>query len=481
MGTVTTLAAGSDATATITGTDAAPVLNLGIPKGDQGDQGEQGPPGADGQDGASITVSSNVIEYQEGTSGTTAPVGTWSQSVPTVTAGNYLWTRVTTTFSDGAQAVSYSVSRMGIDGSGSVVSVCNVSPDGNGNVALTASDVGAKPASYSAPVDSVNGQTGAVVLTAADVGAKPSTYSAPVDSVNTKTGAVVLTASDVNALPDTYTPPVTSVNNKTGDVALSNQDLKAPYGLSKSKQLTASGWYRVLKYEAGNLAEATGAVGFVVDLSIGKDGVSSEAHKVTLFGVYGKVNFIDESSVSQAQHVDKVRYTYQTSSPYNAYVDIHLSSNPQSVISVDAVVKTKPAYQSLFSVVDFTAIADAPSGETIVTEYTLSATKARGKYTLWSGYTQTDVALSDNMYNYDELLLTAVTNVDCYCFAISPSAFLGNNWVCSASAGPVEGGYSYNSSLGVAPANSGNGLAISVSSNNPNWTLHLLKVEGIIA
>lgn len=369
IGTVTTLAAGSDATATITGTDAAPVLNLGIPKGDQGVQGEQGPPGADGQDGASITVSSNVIEYQEGTSGTTAPTGAWTTTIPTVTAGNYLWTRVTTTFSDGAQAVSYSVSRMGIDGSGSVVSVCNVSPDGNGNVALSASDVGAKPASYSAPVDSVNGQTGAVVLTAADVGAKPSTYSAPVDSVNTKTGAVVLTASDVNALPDTYTPPVTSVNNKTGDVALSNQDVKAPYGLSKSKQLTASGWYRVLKYEAGNLAEATGAVGFVVDLSIGKDGVSSEAHKVTLFGVYGKVNFIDESSVSQAQHVDKVRYTYQTSSPYNAYVDIHLSSNPQSVISVDAVVKTKPAYQSLFSVVDFTAVADAPTGETVLTTY----------------------------------------------------------------------------------------------------------------
>ena len=54
----------------------------------------------------------------------------------------------------------------------------------------------------SAPVASVNGQTGTVVLDADDVGALPDTYTAPVTSVNTKTGAVTLTASDVGALPD---------------------------------------------------------------------------------------------------------------------------------------------------------------------------------------------------------------------------------------------------------------------------------------
>ena len=43
IGTVTTLAAGADATATITGTDAAPVLNLGIPQGIQGETGPAGP------------------------------------------------------------------------------------------------------------------------------------------------------------------------------------------------------------------------------------------------------------------------------------------------------------------------------------------------------------------------------------------------------------------------------------------------------
>lgn len=95
------------------------------------------------------------------------------------------------------------------------------------DVNLTASDVGALPDTYVAPVTSVNGETGAVSLTASDVGALPDTYTAPVTSVNTKTGAVTLTASDVGALPDTYVAPVASVNNKTGTVTLTASDVGA--------------------------------------------------------------------------------------------------------------------------------------------------------------------------------------------------------------------------------------------------------------
>ena len=54
---------------------------------------------------------------------------------------------------------------------------------------------------------SVNGMTGDVTLAASDVGALPDTYSAPVSSVNNKTGAVTLTASDVGALPDSMVIP----------------------------------------------------------------------------------------------------------------------------------------------------------------------------------------------------------------------------------------------------------------------------------
>ncbi len=55
-----------------------------------------------------------------------------------------------------------------------------------------------------------------------------------VDSVNGQTGTVVLTASDVGALPDSYTAPVTSVNQKTGNVTLYYTDRQAiaAYGWS---------------------------------------------------------------------------------------------------------------------------------------------------------------------------------------------------------------------------------------------------------
>lgn len=56
--------------------------------------------------------------------------------------------------------------------------------------------VTAAEAAAAAPVQSVNGKTGAFNLTAADVGAKPDSYTAPVDSVNGQTGAVTVAGTD---------------------------------------------------------------------------------------------------------------------------------------------------------------------------------------------------------------------------------------------------------------------------------------------
>ena len=71
---------------------------------------KQGEDGENGQAGTSVTVSS--IKYQAGTSATTAPTGTWSNSVVSVNPGQYLWTK--TTFSDGS--VAYGVARQGENG-----------------------------------------------------------------------------------------------------------------------------------------------------------------------------------------------------------------------------------------------------------------------------------------------------------------------------------------------------------------------------
>lgn len=75
-----------------------------------------GTDGQDGQDGTSITITSTSVTYQVSTSGTTVPSGTWSSSIPTVSAGQYLWTRTIVNYSDGKSTTSYSVSRFGVDG-----------------------------------------------------------------------------------------------------------------------------------------------------------------------------------------------------------------------------------------------------------------------------------------------------------------------------------------------------------------------------
>ena len=66
--------------------------------------------GKSGSAGTSVTVSS--IQYQAGTSATTVPTGTWSNSPVSVAQGQYLWTK--TVFSDGK--VAYGVTRQGVDG-----------------------------------------------------------------------------------------------------------------------------------------------------------------------------------------------------------------------------------------------------------------------------------------------------------------------------------------------------------------------------
>lgn len=99
--------------------------------------------GEKGDTGNPATLNSSTISYQASDSGTVVPSGTWSNTIPTVAQGKYLWTRVTLAFNTGSAVTSYSVSRMGIDGTGAVSTVCGVAPNSSGNVNLSASNVGA--------------------------------------------------------------------------------------------------------------------------------------------------------------------------------------------------------------------------------------------------------------------------------------------------------------------------------------------------
>lgn len=117
--------------------------------------------GEKGTTGDPAELVSAVVEYQVSDSGTIIPSGVWSTTIPVVAQGKYLWTRTTSTFNSGSPVEAYSVARMGIDGAGSVSSVAGVSPDEDGNVTLTAENVGALPTTGGAmtgPID-MQGQT----------------------------------------------------------------------------------------------------------------------------------------------------------------------------------------------------------------------------------------------------------------------------------------------------------------------------------
>lgn len=70
--------------------------------------GRMGSDGSDGDDGRGIE--STTITYQAHSSQTSAPTGSWSNSVPTLSPSKpYLWTQTVITYTDGTSSTAYSV------------------------------------------------------------------------------------------------------------------------------------------------------------------------------------------------------------------------------------------------------------------------------------------------------------------------------------------------------------------------------------
>ena len=92
--------------------------------------------GAKGDTGNPATIQSTAIEYQASSSGTTVPSGTWSTTIPSVTQGQFLWTRTTVTFNSGSPVVWYGVSYIAVDGSGSPGTATPLVDSGSGAVGV---------------------------------------------------------------------------------------------------------------------------------------------------------------------------------------------------------------------------------------------------------------------------------------------------------------------------------------------------------
>lgn len=157
--------------------------------------------GEKGDIGNPALLTSQSVTYQASTSGNVIPSGNWQGSIPAVAQGAYLWTRVAMTFNSGTPIYAYSVSRMGLDGTGAVSKVCGKEPNSNGNVELEAENVGALP--------SVGGlMTGNIVMNSHQI----KVLGAPTDSADAATKGYI-------------------------DTALSNAKT-----IAKTATLTAAGW-----------------------------------------------------------------------------------------------------------------------------------------------------------------------------------------------------------------------------------------------
>ena len=73
-----------------------------------GSKGDTGSPGKG--------IQSTVISYQASSSGTTTPSGDWAETIPSVAANQYLWTRTVIHYTDGSSSTSYSIGKMGAKG-----------------------------------------------------------------------------------------------------------------------------------------------------------------------------------------------------------------------------------------------------------------------------------------------------------------------------------------------------------------------------
>lgn len=106
-------------------TDSDPVQSLDYKKyewarilGEDGADGKDGENGKDGSDGVGVT--GTVVTYQVGTSGTSAPTGNWTASVPQTPENQYLWSRTVISYSNGTSSTSYSVARNGVNGTNGI-------------------------------------------------------------------------------------------------------------------------------------------------------------------------------------------------------------------------------------------------------------------------------------------------------------------------------------------------------------------------
>lgn len=91
--------------------------------------------GAEGE--AGLGIKDKSISYAVGASGNTPPTSGWQETIPTVSANQYLWTKTTLVYTDESKTEAYSVGKMGANGADAKLLYLTASAE---NMAFNADD-----------------------------------------------------------------------------------------------------------------------------------------------------------------------------------------------------------------------------------------------------------------------------------------------------------------------------------------------------
>lgn len=131
--------------------------------------------------------------------------------------------------------------------------------------------------------------------------------------------------------------------------------------------LSSAGWYRVCKI--ANIGR--GDYSFAIDLNICRQFyyANNEQHSIRLVGISDNFSFVNEDSKSNTQIIKRIRYTRDSNN--NGYVDIYYDFSNANIVYCEFAAHG--FYPNVYTIESLQAVADSPSGETVLAENTFAA------------------------------------------------------------------------------------------------------------
>lgn len=138
-------------------------------------------------------------------------------------------------------------------------------------------------------------------------------------------------------------------------------------------RLSSAGWYRVLTYTAQSSNHARGADSFRIDININRrySNVDNESHALSLIACFNHVEFVNDSSLSNARIITGIRY--MVNGAYG-YIDIYYSGNSGNDVYIDFNVHASASLQYRFVSQTPSNVVPDPSDESELARHEFDAT-----------------------------------------------------------------------------------------------------------